>query len=172
MISLLRIIKDDLRNQTKGGFIRIVLVLLYNRSFHLILNYRLGNYLHHRRNFLISLWILHLKKRQLKYFNCDISYNAIIGKNIKFPHPLGIVIGTDSIIKDNVKIWQNVTLGSNGEFDKKYPVINDNVKIYSNSQIIGAVTIGQNVIIGASTLVLKSIPENKTAVGIPSKIIN
>ena len=103
MISLLKIIKDDLRNQTKGGLIRLLLTLLFNRSFCLIFNYRLGNYLHYRRNFLVNIWILYLKKRQLKYFNCDISYHATIGKNIQFPHPLGIVVGTDSRIKGSVK---------------------------------------------------------------------
>lgn len=67
---------------------------------------------------------------------------------------------------------EKVTLGSSGKKDKRYPIIANNVKIYSNAQIIGNVIIGENVTIGASTLVLKDIPNNKTAVGIPAKIIN
>lgn len=105
MIELLRIVKKDLRVYDKK-VVRIILALLFNRSLRLILNYRLGNYLHKRRNYIFNIWILYLKKRQLKYFNCDISYEATIGLNVKFPHPLGIVIGTGSIIGDNVKIWK------------------------------------------------------------------
>lgn len=171
MIELFRIIKLDLKSYNKGG-LRIILTLLFNRSLRLILNYRLGNFLQKRRNYIFNIWILYLKKRQLKYYNCDISYEAKIGSNISFPHPLGIVIGTGSIIGNNVKIWQNVTLGSNGKKDKKYPIISNNVKIYANAQILGNIIIGENAIIGASTLVLKDIPNNKTAVGIPAKIIN
>lgn len=54
----------------------------------------------------------------------------------------------------------------------KYPTIKINVKIYSSAQIIGGITIYENAIIGASSVVMKDVPPNKTAVGIPAKIIN
>lgn len=172
MKGLLKTIHGDLRAISKGSMLRVLLVFFYNTSFKLLLNYRIGSYLHYRRNYLINLWILGLKRRQLKVFSCDISYEAQIGKNISFPHPIGIVIGTGCIINDNVKIWQHVTLGSDGKSEKNYPIIDKNVKIYSNAQIIGKVKIGENSVIGASALVLNDVPKDKIAVGIPAKIIN
>jgi serine O-acetyltransferase len=141
-------------------------------SFRILLNYRIGHYLHQRRNILNNILIMWLKKRQLKSYALDISYEAILGKNIRFPHPIGIVIGLGAVIEDNVKIWHNATLGSHGRSNKKYPTIKSNTKIYSNAQIIGGVTIGENAIIGASSVVIKDVPPNKTIVGIPAKIIN
>jgi serine O-acetyltransferase len=141
-------------------------------SFRFLLNYRIGHYLHQRRNILNNLLIMWLKKRQIKSYASDISYEAILGKNVRFPHPIGIVIGVGAVIEDNVKIWQNVTLGSDGQSNKKYPTIKINSKLYSNAQIIGGVTIGENAIIGASSVVTKDVPPNKTVVGIPAKIIN
>lgn len=172
MRSLIRIIQSDLRIFSKGSLIRSLLTIFFNSSFGLLLNYRIGNYLHHRRNYLTNIWILYLKKKQLEIYNCDISYAANLGQNVTFPHPIGIVIGTGCIIKNNVKIWQHVTLGSIGKSEMTYPTINENVKIYSHAQIIGNVVIGKNSIVGASAVVIRNVPENKTAVGIPAKIID
>lgn len=172
MKELLVKIFGDLKNYSKGSVLRSILVISFNMSFQLTLNYRLGRYLHERRNMLTNIIIMYLKRKQIKKYGCDISYQAQIGENIKFPHPIGIVIGTGSIIKDNVKIWQHVTLGSKGGTEKKYPIIENNVKIYSNSQVIGGILIENNSVIGASSVVFIDIPRNKTAVGVPAKIIN
>lgn len=112
-----------------------------------------------------------LKKRQIRKYASDISYQAVIGKNVSFPHPIGIVIGVGVVIQDNVGIWQHVTLGSVGKGSMIYPVINKGAKLFANCQVIGNVTIGANAKIGASSLVLNDVPEDKTAVGIPAKII-
>lgn len=138
-------------------------------SFRLILNYRIGHYLSQRRNIVFNIFIMYLKKKQLLKYSCDISYQAKIGKNIRFPHPLGIVIGVGSVIEDNVMIWQNVTLGSKGADTKAYPHIRSNVKIFSAAQIIGGINVGENSRVGAFSLVLKNIPDNSTAVGIPAQ---
>jgi serine O-acetyltransferase len=134
------------------------------------MNYRVGYYLAKRRNVIVNIILLHLKRRQLVSYGCDISYQASIGKNISFPHPIGIVVGVGSVIEDNVMIWQNVTLGSKGSETKVYPYIKSNVKIFSGAQILGSVTVGENSRIGAFSLVLKDVPANSTAVGIPAQI--
>ena len=172
MKALFTAIVSDLRIYSKGNIFRIILCFLFNMSFRILLNYRIGHYLNQRRNILNNILIMWLKKRQCKHYASDISYEAILGKNIRFPHPIGIVIGVGTVIEDNVKIWQNVTLGSNGKSNMKYPTIKINVKIYSSAQIIGGITIYENAIIGASSVVMKDVPPNKTAVGIPAKIIN
>jgi len=94
----------------------------------------------------------------------DIHPGAKIGKSFFIDHGTGIVIGETSVIGNNVKIYQGVTLGALS-VDKKFatikrhPTIEDNVIIYSNSVILGGETIiGENSIIGGNTWITKSIP--------------
>ncbi len=105
---------------------------------------------------------------------CDISPKAIIGKKVRLIHPLGIVIGDGVIIHDNVRIWQQVTVGSHGKKGEElaYPEIGENVRIYAKASIIGSVTIGEDATIGAHSLVMRDVPKGKTAIGIPAKVIN
>jgi len=107
-------------------------------------------------------------------FNCDIGLNAKIGKNLVIKHAIGIVIGDGVIIGDDVKIFQNVTLGgkrfnNNMELTPCYPTIQDNVTIFANSSILGGVTIGENAVIGAHSLVIDDVPAGSTFIGVPAK---
>jgi serine O-acetyltransferase len=91
-----------------------------------------------------------------------------------FPHPIGIVIGEYVKIGKKCTIYQNVTIGAKSQKDainKKYPKIGNNVSISSHAIIIGNITIGNNVIIGAATLVNKDIPDNAVVIGNPFKIL-
>jgi serine O-acetyltransferase len=105
-------------------------------------------------------------------WSCDISYDIIIGKRVVFGHPVGIVIGNKTIIEDDVRIWQNVTLGSHGKQGevKKYPIIKRRAKLYAGCKIIGGVTVGENAVVGANSVVNIDVPANSVAVGIPCKI--
>lgn len=159
------LIKSDINFIAGTSFIKKLLALSFNMQLKLILNYRFGNYLHQNRNYFFSIIISYLKKRQISRYGCDISYFSKIGKHIRFPHPLGIVIGNDCIIGNNVIIWQNVTIGSSGKELKKYPNIEDGVKIFTNSVIVGDITIGQNSIIGAMSFINKSVKSNSVNYG-------
>lgn len=141
-------------------------------SFRLTLNYRIGRWLLSHPNLLskvIARWYLY---RQITKRNCHISYLCEIGKNVSFPHPIGIVIGDRVKVGDNTKIWQNVTLGSHGKVGEElaYPTIGSGVKIYEGATIIGNVTVGNNAIIGAKSLVTKDVPPSTIAYGIPAKV--
>ncbi|WP_452600360.1 serine O-acetyltransferase EpsC [Pontimicrobium sp. MEBiC01747] len=96
----------------------------------------------------------------------DIHPGATIGDSFFIDHATGVVIGETAIIKNNVTIYQGVTLGgikvektlSN---TKRHPTINNNVTIYANATILGGtVVIGENSIIGANVWITKSIPKN------------
>jgi len=141
-------------------------------SFRIMLNYRLGKYLIASKNIFVRLIGKYFNYRLVSIRSCYFSYSAIIGKKLKLPHPIGIVIGEGTIIKDNVTIFQQVTLGSHGKKSKKreYPIIENGVKIYAGAKILGNITIGENSIIGANSVVLENIPANSIAVGIPAKI--
>ena len=92
---------------------------------------------------------------------------------MKLPHPIGIVIGDGVVVKDDVMIFQHVTLGSHGKNKKEmqYPTVESGVIIYPGVKIIGGVTIGENAIIGANSVVNIDVPANSTAVGVPCKIL-
>lgn len=103
-------------------------------------------------------------------YACDIPASAQIGENcILAHHGLGIVIHPRAVIGKKCKIFQHVTIGSRYGADP--PVIGDRVYIGEKSSVLGRVRIGNNVKIGAHSLVLTDLPDNCVAVGCPAKIV-
>ena len=107
----------------------------------------------------------------------EIHPRAKIGKNLFIDHGMGVVIGENSDIADNVTIYHMVTLGgispsinSNDQREiKRHPTLHDNVVVGSGAQILGPVVVGKNARIGANAVVTKNVPENAVMVGIPAK---
>ena len=138
-------------------------VYLAYPGFHAIAIYRLSHEL-----FKLDLYIL--SRMMSEYIHgitgIDIHPGATIGNSFYIDHGTGIVIGETSVIKNNVKIYQGVTLGGlqvkkSLASTKRHPTINDNVTIYANATILGGdVTIGANSIVGANVWITKSVPEN------------
>ena len=132
-------------------------------GFHAIAIYRLSHEL-----FKLDLPII--SRMMSEYIHgitgIDIHPGATIGKSFFIDHGTGIVIGETSIIKDNVKIYQGVTLGGLSikkslAQTKRHPTIEDNVTIYANATILGGdIVIGPNSIIGANVWITQSVPEN------------
>lgn len=110
---------------------------------------------------------LYFNKLQSKY-SIWISPSCKIGHNFKMIHLDGITIGSGAIIGNNCKIYQQVTIGKDKD---KFPIIGDDVTIYSGAKIIGGVKIGNNVVVGANAVVTKDVPDNCVVAGIPAKII-
>ncbi len=176
MITFKGTIKDIIndipnRNQNFRSFISCY---FFNPGFRVLLNFRIGKYFFHNHFFLFKQLAQFYKVRMITKRNCDISYKSQIGKNVRFPHPIGIVIGEGVVIGNNCKIFQQVTFGSHGKSleEQSYPVIKDNVKIYAGAKIIGSIIIEDGAVIGANSVVTSDVPENSTAVGIPSRILN
>ena len=98
----------------------------------------------------------------------DIHPGAKIGKSFSIDHGTGVVIGETTIIGNNVKIYQGVTLGAlspekyNSNIKaKRHPTIEDGCIVYSNATILGGETlIGSNSVIGGNVWIIKSIPKN------------
>jgi serine O-acetyltransferase len=104
-------------------------------------------------------------------YACEIPYTAKIEKNVTLAHKgLGVVIGHDTIIGENTKILQHVTIGGRNGI-RANPVIGKNVLIGAGATILGNIKIGDNAQIGAGAVVLKDVVENSTVVGIPAKVI-
>jgi serine O-acetyltransferase len=86
-----------------------------------------------------------------------------------FPHPIGIVIGGRVRMGEKCRISQGVTIGRKSLEFPAQPVIGNNVRIYSNAILIGNISIGDNSVIGAGSVVLKSFPANSVIVGNPAR---
>ncbi len=103
----------------------------------------------------------------------DINPGAVIGVPFFIDHATGVVIGETTIIKDNVKLYQGVTLGALSvdrklRNVKRHPTIEDNVTIYANATILGGDTvIGANSIIGGNVWLTSSVPENSLVTHTP-----
>lgn len=105
------------------------------------------------------------------FYSCEIPYTAQIEKNVVFSHKgLGVVLGHDTVIGENTKILQHVTIGGKSGV-RANPVIGKNVLIGAGATILGDVKVGDNAKIGANAVVIKDVPENSTVVGIPAKVI-
>lgn len=146
---------------------------LFNPGFRILLNHRVGKFCYFNKLKILQIIAARLKYKLISKRGCDISYKAKIGRNLKLPHPIGIVIGDGVVIEDNVMVFQQVTLGSHGKKEKifHYPIIKSGAKIYTGAKVIGGISVGENAIIGANAVVNIDIPSEKIAVGIPCKII-
>lgn len=91
----------------------------------------------------------------------DVGTQVTIGRGLRLPHPLNIVIGSTVIIGDDTTIYQGVTLGSN----RGYPTIGNNVTIFPNSIIVGNITIGNSCTIGATSYIDKSTQDGSKVHG-------
>lgn len=103
-------------------------------------------------------------------YSCDIMPDLKIGCNCKFAHRgLGVIINSNSIIGDYVKIGANVCIG--GRSGLQPPIVEDNVEIGVGALILGPITIGRFSQIGAGSVVVKDIPPFSIVVGNPAKVI-
>jgi cysteinyl-tRNA synthetase len=101
----------------------------------------------------------------------EIHPGAKIGSGFFIDHGMGVVIGETAEIGKGVTLYQGVTLGGTGkEKGKRHPTLGDNVIVGTGTKILGPITIGNNVKIGANSVVLKAIPDNSTVVGVPGRI--
>lgn len=144
-------------------------VFLYP-TFRVLIYYKIARYFYLKKHYYLARKISEKGKRKT---GIEIHPGAIIGKNLFIDHGMGVVIGQTAIIGDNVTIYHGVTLGGTGKDKiKRHPTIMNDVTIGCGAKVLGNITIGNHVKIGANAVVLTDIPDNVTVVGIPGKIIN
>ncbi|HEY4543081.1 MAG TPA: serine O-acetyltransferase EpsC [Tissierellaceae bacterium] len=138
-----------------------VKVMYYHRKAH-------RHYINNRK-----IYARFVSQKARRKTGIEIHPGATIGENLFIDHGMGVVIGETAEIGNNVTIYHGVTLGGIGgdKGSKRHPTIKDNVIIGTGAKILGPITIGENSKIGANAVVLKDVPPNSTAVGIPAKII-
>lgn len=95
-----------------------------------------------------------------------------IGKGLKVPHPIGIVIGANASLGNNVTLFHNVTIGRRNLGSECQVYIGNNVLLSAGVVVLGPVKVGDNAIIGANSVVLNDVEEDVSVGGIPAKVLS
>lgn len=140
-------------------------VFLY-QGVHAILMHRIAHFLYR-----IKIPFIPRLISQINRFltGIEIHPGAKVGKRFFIDHGMGVVIGETAELGDDVMMYHGVTLGGHGWWtdkkgSKRHPTIGKNVTLGMGSTILGPITIGDNSIIGAKSMVIKDVPPNSTVV--------
>ena len=102
----------------------------------------------------------------------EIHPGAVIGRRFFIDHGMGVVIGETAEIGDDCMMYHGVTLGGTSwDKVKRHPTLKDGVIIGAGAKILGPITLGKNVRVGSNSVVVKSIDDNCTVVGIPGRVL-
>ncbi|UVT16877.1 MAG: serine O-acetyltransferase [Nitrospira sp.] len=164
-------IKQDLQaifDRDPAATSKLEVVLTY-AGFHALLAYRFSHWLKSH-----DVPILPRVVSQFARWvtGVEIHPSAKIGTGFFIDHGMGVVIGETAEIGDYVTLFQGVTLGGTGkERGKRHPTLGNHVVVGAGAKILGGITIGDNVKIGANSVVLKHVAANSTVIGVPARVI-
>ena len=134
-----------------------------------IVNYRVANSLHKKNFKKLARFISGISQFLT---TIDIHPAADIGRRVFIDHGVGVVIGETSVIYDDVLIYQQVTLGGvSTTKGKRHPTVKQGAVIGAGAKVLGNIIIGENSKVGANSVVVKDVPSNCTAVGIPARVL-
>ncbi len=146
---------------------KLEIFLLYP-GVHATLYHKLSHFLYRHRLFflarLVSQWARF-------WTGIEIHPGATIGRRFVIDHGMGIVIGETAEVGDDVLLYQGVTLGGTGkDTGKRHPTVGNNVMSGSGAKVLGPFKIGDGARIAANAVVLREVPPQATAVGVPARI--
>jgi serine O-acetyltransferase len=171
MPPLLALIREDIatvRERDPAAKSRLEVFLCY-AGLHAVWFYRINHWLWNHRFLLLARWLSQCARLAT---GIEIHPAAQIGRRLFIDHGMGVVIGETSVVGNDVTLYQGVTLGGTGkESGKRHPTIEDNVVVGGGAKILGNITVGKNCRIGAGSVVLRSVPDESTVVGVPGHIV-
>lgn len=146
----------------------VEVVLLYS-GVHAILAYRISHKLYLSKHYFSARAVSQIARF---FTGIEIHPGATIGRGLFIDHGMGVVIGETAEIGDNCTLYQGVTLGGTGkDVGKRHPTLGNNVMVGAGAKVLGPINISDNSKVAANAVVLKEVPENSTAVGIPAKVV-
>lgn len=119
----------------------------------------------HRRRFAAYRGLL------VYLFGIHIAPDAQIGRNLRFAHPTGVVIGAGAVIGDDVVLYQHVTLGARDRHEGRYPRVGDRVVVFAGAVLLGGITVCDDAVIGANAVVLDDVAPGAVVAGNPARRI-
>ncbi|MBE6726393.1 MAG: serine O-acetyltransferase [Ruminococcaceae bacterium] len=159
---------DSIMERDPAAVSRTEVALLYS-GFHAVLMYRAAHAMQEKG------W--KIPARAVSQFakfltGIEIHPGAKIGRGLFIDHGAGVVIGETAEIGDNCTLYQGVTLGGTGkQTGKRHPTLGDNVMVGAGAKILGGFKVGSGSRIAAGAVVLREVPENATAVGVPARVV-
>jgi serine O-acetyltransferase len=147
----------------------VVEIFLCYPGFHAILLHRLAHKLYQAG---VPLLPRVLSQFSRFWTGIEIHPGAKIGRRFFIDHGMGVVIGETAEIGNDVLIYQGVTLGGTGnEKGKRHPTLGNNIVVGAGAKVLGNITIGDHVRIGAGSVVVKPVPGDSTVVGVPGRTV-
>ena len=138
-------------------------------GFRAVRMYRRAHWCYTHKLFFLARLI---SQRCVRKTNIEIHPGATIGRRFAIDHGTGVVIGETAVIGDDCLLYQGVTLGGTGkDHGKRHPTLGNNVLVGAGAKLLGNFTIGDGAKIAAGAVVLRNVPENCTAVGIPARVV-
>lgn len=138
-------------------------------GLHALIMHRIAHKLYNFKVPVLPRIISHISRT---FTGVEIHPGARIGRRFFIDHGMGVVIGETAIVGDDVLVYQGVTLGGTGkEHGKRHPSLKNNVVVGAGAKVLGNITIGNGVRIGASSVVIDDVPDDCTVVGIPGRIV-
>src|SRR5574340_1319700 len=139
-------------------------------GFHAMVIHRLSNKLWRMEWKWLARFISHIGRWLT---GIEIHPGATIGRRVFIDHGMGVVIGETAEIGDDCTLYHGVTLGGTSwNKGKRHPTLMSGVVVGAGAKILGPITIGANARIGSNAVVVKDVPEDATAVGIPARILD
>ncbi len=147
---------------------KLEIFLLYP-GVHATIYYKIAHFLHRHHLRFLARFVSQWARRRT---GIEIHPGATIGRRLVIDHGMGIVIGETAELGDDVLLYQGVTLGGTGkEQGKRHPTIGNNVLIGSGAKVLGPVLVRDGARVAANAVVLKEVPPDSTAVGVPAHIV-
>ena len=162
------LIKSDLkRYEEEISFKKFIRYFIFTPGFKYSVYFRIANHLAKKKSKFAIISKIILKRKGQKY-GIQIPEDTQIGEGLLIRHYGTIFINPEATVGKNLIISQGVTIGvgKNGS-----PKIGNNVHIAPGAKILGGITIGDNVVIGANSVVVKDVPSNAVVGGVPSKVL-
>jgi len=144
-------------------------IVLCYPGFHAVLIHRVAHGVYKRGWFTLARVISQFTRATT---GIEIHPGAKIGRRFFIDHGMGIVIGETSEIGDDVLMYQGVTLGGTGKgTGKRHPTIGNEVVIGTGAKILGNIRVGDHVKVGAGSVIVRSVPDHSTVVGVPGRVV-
>ena len=137
---------------------------------HALIIHRLSHWLWQKRLFWLARFNSHIARWLT---GIEIHPGATIGHRVFIDHGMGVVIGETAVIGDNCTLYHGVTLGGTSwNKGKRHPTLEEGVVIGAGAKVLGPIIVGKGAKIGSNAVVVKDVPADATAVGIPARILD